>query len=124
MDIYKCKHCDEAWDKIFEGTTCEEEGCACEDMIQLEEKTADFKNEKHVPFVEKTDNGIKVTVGSAALHPMVADHWITMIEVIDGSMVYRKYLNPGDKPEAEFPTNNLNVKAREYCNKHGLWANK
>ena len=39
-------------------------------MILLSEQTADFKNEKHGPVVEKTGSGIKVTVGST-IHPIV-----------------------------------------------------
>jgi superoxide reductase len=54
---------------------------------------------------------------------MKDDHWITMIEVMDGNKSYRAFLKPGDPPEAEFPISNVNVKAREYCNVHGLWTN-
>src|SRR6056297_1787970 len=110
MDIYKCGHCDEIFEKIFEGQACEEEGCACEDMEKLSAQTADWKNEKHVPVVEKVDGGIRVYVGST-LHPMTDEHWITLIEVKKGNMVYRKYLHPGDKPEAIFPTDNTDVLA-------------
>ena len=116
MEIVKCKECDDVFEKLLGSG-------GCKDLVVLEEKTADFKTEKHVPVVSKTDNGIKVVVGST-LHPMAEDHWITMIEVISGNMVMRVNLKPGDKPEAEFPINDVNVKAREYCNKHGLWANK
>ncbi len=125
MDFFKCKHCDEVFDKIFEGSVCEEEGCACEDMNQLVPQTADWKNEKHVPMIEKTENGhTKVTVGST-LHPMVDDHWITMIELWDGDMMMRKNLHPGDAPMVEFPIPyKEGLIAREYCNKHGLWATK
>ncbi len=123
MEYLKCKHCDELFEKVFEGSVCEEHGCACEDMDVVKPKTADWKNEKHVPIIEKTEKGIKVTVGST-LHPMVEDHWITMIEVVKDNMQYRAYLKPGDAPVAEFPIDDINVLAREYCNKHGLWANK
>ena len=117
---YKCEKCNELYDKVFEGTACEEGGCHLELVTP---KTADFKNEKHVPIVEKTANGIKVTVGST-LHPMADDHWITMIEVIAGNKQYRQFLKPGDAPVAEFPIHDEKVIAREFCNKHGLWANK
>ena len=117
---YKCENCNELYDKVFEGTACEDGGCHLELVTP---KTADFKNEKHVPMVEKTANGIKVTVGST-LHPMADDHWITMIEVVAGNKQYRQYLKPGDAPVAEFPIHDENVIAREFCNKHGLWANK
>ena len=33
----------------------------------------------------------------------------------------RKYLKPGDAPEAFFKTDAAEVTAWEYCNKHGLW---
>jgi superoxide reductase len=36
--------------------------------------------------------------------------------------VLRKYLKPGDAPEAEFRTGAAEVTAREYCNLHGLWV--
>ncbi len=123
MEYLKCKHCDELFEKVFEGSVCKEHECACKDMDAVKPKTADWKNEKHVPIIEKTEKGIKVTVGST-LHPMVEDHWITMIEVVKDNMQYRAYLKPGDAPVAEFPIDDVNVLAREYCNKHGLWANK
>jgi len=33
----------------------------------------------------------------------------------------RKYLNPGDKPEAFFPTDAKEISARELCSIHGVW---
>jgi superoxide reductase len=123
LEIYQCKKCNEIFEKEFAASDC---GCTpicCDDPMELlQPKTADFTNEKHVPIIEKTDNGIKVIVGST-LHPMVDTHWITMIDVVDGNKLYRAFLKPGDKPEAEFPIHNTNVKAREYCNVHGLWSN-
>ena len=48
-------------------------------------------------------------------------HHIEWIELIAGEQVLRKYLKPGDVPEAEFKINAKKVNAREYCNLHGLW---
>lgn len=59
------------------------------------------------------------TVGST-LHPMIDDHYVEWIELIADSKAYRQFLNPGDEPIAEFIINAGKVKAREYCNKHGL----
>lgn len=84
------------------------------------EKTSDQGLEKHVPVIEKTATGVKVKVGSIE-HPMESSHYIEFIEVISDGRVYRKFLNPGDKPEAEFPIKAGKVEAREYCNLHGLW---
>jgi superoxide reductase len=88
----------------------------------LEEKTADSSQEKHVPFIQETDNGYLVKVGETVDHPMTEAHYIQFIELVAGDRVYRKYLNPDDKPEAEFIVEKADgVYAREYCNLHGLW---
>jgi superoxide reductase len=62
-----------------------------------------------------------VKIGSVS-HPMEENHFIEMIEVItkDGSIL-RKYLNPGEKPEAEFEVEEIK-EVREYCTIHGLWS--
>lgn len=89
-------------------------------MELLREKTEDVGQEKHVPVLEKTETGVKVKVGSIP-HPMEEKHYIEWIEVIAEGRVYRKFLTPGDKPEAEFEIEAEKIKAREYCNLHGLW---
>ena len=93
-------------------------------MELMEEQNADSSVEKHVPVIEATDKGIKVTVGST-LHPMVDNHYIEWIEVINGDYIQRKYLNPGDEPVVEFyvPYSEKLI-AREYCNIHGNWTTK
>jgi superoxide reductase len=96
--------------------------CCDQPMNLKEEQNADSSTEKHVPVIEKTDNGIKVTVGST-LHPMEEKHYIEWIEVVNGDYIQRKYLKPGDEPVAEFyvPYSDKLV-AREYCNVHGNWT--
>ena len=89
-------------------------------MVLLDEKTADFTTEKHVPVIEKTAEGYKVTVGST-LHPMEEKHYIEWIELIADGISYKKFLKPGDSPSAEFCVKASSVSAREYCNIHGLW---
>ena len=89
-------------------------------MELLKEKTEDVGREKHVPVVEKTESGVKVKVGSIP-HPMEETHYIEWIEIIADGKVYRKSLKPGDKPEAEFEARAEKIKARDYCNIHGLW---
>ncbi len=94
--------------------------CCGQSMKLLDEKTADSAMEKHVPVIEKVDNGYKVTVGST-LHPMDDDHYIEWIELSADGKTYREYLKPGDEPSAFFCIDAAEVSAREYCNKHGLW---
>ncbi|MHC4561751.1 MAG: desulfoferrodoxin family protein [Planctomycetota bacterium] len=110
--------------QVVQPDVCDCEGtfaCCDDSMVTLEEKTADFKTEKHVPVVEKTPDGAKVVVGSTP-HPMEADHWIQFIEVrtSDGQLL-RQYLDPGDAPEAAFTFEGDIIATREHCNKHGLW---
>jgi superoxide reductase len=83
-------------------------------------KTDDEGKEKHVPVVEKTEKGVRVKVGSIA-HPMEENHYIEWIEVVTDSGVLRKFLKPGEAPEAEFELSGEIVLAREYCSVHGLW---
>ena len=98
--------------------------CCSQPMELQTENTTDAAQEKHVPVIEKTDAGIKVTVGSVA-HPMADDHYIQWIELQCEHGVIRKVLKPGDAPEANFPAPPQGfcdgVTARAYCNLHGLW---
>jgi superoxide reductase len=51
---------------------------------------------------------------------MEEKHYIEWIQLITKDGFYRKFLQPGDKPEALFAINEKPVGAREYCNVHGL----
>ncbi|MBP8953638.1 MAG: desulfoferrodoxin [Armatimonadetes bacterium] len=120
LDILKCEECGGVFEVVV-GSDCD---CAikCGDveLDLLEAKTADPAGEKHVPVIEKTAKGFKVTVGSVP-HPMTEEHYIQFIEVCAGNQLLRAYLEPGQAPEAEFSTDAESVTAREYCNLHGLW---
>ena len=116
--IYKCNICGNIVEVLHVGMG--KLVCCGQPMELLEEKTEDVGLEKHVPVIEKTESGIKVKVGSV-LHPMEEKHHIEWIEVIADGRVYRKFLKPDDKSEAEFEIKSEKVKAREYCNIHGLW---
>lgn len=97
--------------------------CCGQPMELQKEKTQDVGNEKHVPVIEETATGIKVKVGSIP-HPMEDKHYIEWIQLIANDQVCRKFLKPGEKPEAEFNVKAVDVAAREYCNLHGLWKSK
>ncbi len=116
--IYKCKVCG----NIVEMLHTEDGNLVCcgDKMELLQEKTENEGKEKHVPVIEKIDNGIKVKIGSIP-HPMEAEHYIEFIEILADGKVYKKFLKPGDAPEAEFCIKADEIKAREYCNVHGLW---
>ena len=65
------------------------------------------------------DDGFKVIVGSDA-HVMEKEHHIQWIEIIADGLVFRKFLKPGDFPQASFKIDAQNVQARAYCTQHGL----
>jgi len=95
--------------------------CCGEEMGELVPQTADFKTEKHVPYIEKVDGGVMVKVGKEVAHPMTPEHHIVYIEICADGMLMRRYLKPGDAPEAFFKTDAKNIVAREFCNIHKLW---
>ena len=97
--------------------------CCGQPMELLAEKTEDVGLEKHVPVIEKTENGCLVKVGSIP-HPMEENHYIEWIELIADGKSCRKFLKPSEKPEAFFEVKAEKVSAREYCNIHGLWKSK
>lgn len=117
--IYKCNVCGNIVGMLHEGAG--ELVCCGQPMILREENTTDAGPEKHVPVIEKTDSGIKVKIGSVA-HPMEEEHYIEWIEIIADGKSYRKFLKPGDAPEAEFCVEAEEITAREYCNLHGVWS--
>ncbi|RJS86117.1 desulfoferrodoxin [Candidatus Bathyarchaeota archaeon] len=119
--IYRCNICGNIVTVLHAGVG--ELVCCGQPMELLVEKTEETGLEKHVPVIEKAGNKVKVKVGSVP-HPMEQNHYIEWIEIIADDKVYRKFLIPGDKPEAEFEITAEKIEAREYCTIHGLWKSK
>ena len=118
LEVYKCNICGNIVEVLHGGAG--ELVCCGQPMNLLAENTVDAAKEKHVPVVEKTPDGVKVSVGSVA-HPMEEKHYIEWIEIIADGKSYRQFLNPGETPEATFKVDAEDVTAREYCNLHGHW---
>jgi superoxide reductase len=115
-EIYKCNVCG----KVIEilNPAAQETICCGESMVLMEEKTADWKGEKHVPKITIDGNKVTVDVGISmgTPHPMTDEHYIMWIELIcKGNCYKRQMLSPGI-------SDTTGLKAREYCNLHGLWA--
>jgi len=118
-EVYKCDICGNIVVVLHSGGGTLV--CCGQPMTLLEERTVDTGSEKHVPVIEAVEGGVKVSVGSVA-HPMAENHYIQWIEVqTDKGEVFRKFLKPGEAPEAFFACSPEGLKAREYCNLHGLW---
>ncbi len=118
LEVYLCEICGNIVEMVHEGAGTLV--CCGQPMTLLEEQTADATTEKHVPVIEKTDDGVKVTVGSIP-HPMIDEHYIEWIEIIADGKAYREFLSPGDAPEASFCISAEEITAREHCSIHGLW---
>lgn len=122
LEIYKCNVCGNIVAVLHAG-----DGklvCCGQPMLLQEAGVTDGAMEKHVPVVEKKDNGYLVKVG-AQPHPMIDVHYIEWIEIITEDRVYRKFLKPNEQPEAFFEGVNADhFIIREYCNIHGLWKSE
>lgn len=122
LQVYKCEVCGNIVEVLHTGAG--ELVCCGQNMKLMEEQTADFATEKHVPVLDGAQGGTHVVVGST-LHPMKEEHYIEWIQIVlkDGTTV-RKFLSPGGDPDGHFCENFDAAKAgqtREFCNVHGLW---
>ena len=117
--IYKCNVCGNIVEVVHIGAG--ELVCCGQPMVLQEAKTVDAAHEKHVPIIKKTDQGVKVKVGSEP-HPMTEEHYIEWIDLMVDGQVHRQTLKPGEAAEAEFYVSGSEVTARAYCNLHGLWS--
>lgn len=93
-------------------------------MKLLEATTDDPSTQKHVPYITREGDKVKVRVGKEAAHPMTEEHYIVYIAIVADGVYMRKDLKPGDAPEAEFITSAKNIVAYEYCNQHLLWKSQ
>ncbi len=124
--IYKCLICGNITEVLHQGVG--ELVCCGQPMKLSEEKLKEEGSEKHIPAIEdipanmcKDKDGFKVKIGEVE-HPMEDGHYIEWIEIntID-EKTGKKFLKPGDKPEAVFQTRSEVESVRAYCNVHGLW---
>ena len=118
LEIYKCEVCGNIVEMLHASTG--QLKCCGQFMTLFKEKTEDQGMEKHVPVIEKTETGVKIKVGDIP-HPMEGNHYIEWIELITDGKIYREFLSSGETPEAEFEIKAENIRARSYCNVHGVW---
>lgn len=120
MNFYRCKHCGKlivVLDKKEIPTIC----CG-EAMEEVKANTVEASFEKHIPVIEEKDGEVLVKVGEVA-HPMLPEHFISLI-VLHTDQGYKfKHLKAGDAPVAAFAIldNEVVFSAYAYCNLHGLW---
>ena len=123
MKLYKCDVCGKIVKVVLNGVP--DTICCGQPMNLMEEQTADWEAEKHVPKITIDGNEVAVDVGISMgnPHPMTEEHYIKWISLKVGKLRKSKYLKPGDEPKVTFFVENPEdiVEAHEICNLHGLW---
>jgi len=96
--------------------------CCGAKMEEIVPGSVDAAVEKHVPVIVREGGLVTVSVGSVA-HPMVEEHYISLVVLETTAGVQFASLNPGDDPKAVFAVlDSVDViAAYAYCNLHGLW---
>jgi superoxide reductase len=120
-EIYKCEVCGNIVEVLHAGAGTLV--CCGKDMILQLEKDKEEGQEKHVPIIEKNEKGVIIKVGDIP-HPMEEEHFIEWIEISTEKGFSKKFLKAKDEPIAKFPIKSDKIKARIYCNLHGLWKSK
>ncbi len=124
--IYKCDVCGNIVEVLHIGVG--ELVCCNQPMNLQEPKTNEEGVEKHLPVINELPanvcqgkDGFKIKIGEEE-HPQEENHYIEWIEIntADGKSG-KKFLKPGDAPEADFYTRINITSVRVYCNIHGLW---
>ncbi len=121
MKFYYCKHCKNI--VAFVKEVNPNIVCCNDVMVELVPGSVDAAHEKHIPVVNVNENKVTVSIGSVE-HPMQNEHYIEWIILETTKGVYRKNLNPGEKPVATFVLEDGEkvLSTYEYCNLHGLWV--
>ena len=123
LKFFKCDHCGNLLiPAIDAGVT---PFCCGEKMQVLKAGETDAAVEKHVPVIEREDDGEHVVISVGAVpHPMTEEHNIPVIVLVFGERIYTFKLSPGDEPKAScsIKDNSVPLKAYAYCNLHGLWS--
>ena len=117
--FYICPHCGNIIEKIADsGVT---PVCCGEKMKLLEAGVVEASREKHIPEVKVEGDLVTVSVGSVE-HPMSDEHSILWVYLVTDKGAYRKCLEVGKAPRAEFLLKDETaLSAYAYCNLHGLW---
>ena len=99
VKYYVCNHCENIIEMV------KDKGvpviCCGEPMQELKAGVTDAAVEKHVPVYTVEGSHVHVVVGETK-HPMLEEHFIEWITLSTNQGIYRKQLNPGQEPVADF----------------------
>lgn len=115
MKFFKCNDCENIILELFN----KENGKCDLNIKEISVGTVDAALEKHVPYVVKDDDKLKIQIGEVE-HPMVSEHYIPFI-IIEKRTGFELFnLKPGDRPYIEIDKKDV-VTVYEFCNLHGIW---
>lgn len=124
FELYKCNICGNIIEVLISGdghpVCCGEEMHKLE--VQNDNKNSSMLTEKHVPKIEFNDNqNIFITVSN---HPMEEKHYIMFLQTISNNNNESRtiFFYPGQDVSMNVVSKNNDIKARSYCNIHGLYV--
>lgn len=118
MKLYKCSICGNVFELLKDGGG--KLVCCGKDMIELSVNSEEVTFEKHIPVIEKERGKVKVKIGEV-LHPMLDNHYIEWIALVENDFIQKKKLKPGDEPVANFTIKSHKFTVYAYCNIHGFY---
>lgn len=93
-----------------------------EGFLPVNAKEMNPDENKHVPFIVKTEKGYKVTSGKNEMHPIDAEHHLMFIDLYVDNQTFRINFKNGDVPSHEFIVEEgKEVVAYAFCNLHGMF---
>ena len=121
MKFYRCSICGNILGQIKNGGG--NLVCCGKPMDVMVANSVDASLEKHVPYAERVDGQLKISIGTAP-HPMAEEHFIEWVAVCTDKGTQRIALVPGQEPvvyvcDADPEERKTTIYA--YCNLHGLW---
>lgn len=122
LELYKCNICHNLVEVLSEGNG---ELVCCGNLMELiPTNTSEDEsiNDKHIPIITKTIDGVQIRVG-ATKHPMTEEHHINFIQAIssDKKYVKTKFLSTEEDPMLCIKCDCKSLWARALCNIHGLF---
>ena len=126
FELYKCNICGNVIEILVTGDG--HPVCCGEEMERLEVKN-DTQNspdltEKHSPeIITDNDGKTRVVINK---HPMEEEHYIMFLQTIskDKNEIKTKYFYPNQEVKMCACMDSEGIKARSYCNIHGVYINE
>lgn len=123
LKFYRCNECGNLMLALIDSSIIP--SCCGDAVEELTANQGGEGGEKHIPTIEVTGNKAEVRVGMET-HPMLAEHRIEWIILVDGPRVDIQRLRLTGEPVADFTLRHRTEKLRAYafCNIHGLWESE